>query len=331
LVAHIKSHVMKKTISLLFFVLISFSLAAQNANDSVSKAPLIVPSSTHLFAQKDGQDLYLSVYQPSEGSQTEVYGKEKPTIVFFFGGGFTHGARDEVFYHQWYKLLCDNGYRLVTVDYRLGMKGVKASGIKFVKKIDAAIQMATDDLFSATLYLVEHGGELGIDPSNLVLAGSSAGAIASLQGEWELCNRHEAAVALPEGFQYAGVISYSGAIFSKQGKIRYRDMAPCPHLMFHGTADKIVNYKQTALLNIHFAGTDAISRTFIKNGYVYRIYRFEGNSHEIANSMVRLLPETLEFLETNVIRQQKKRSDALISDPSIPIPEWASKGAKSLY
>ena len=59
-----------------------------------------------------------------------------------------------------------------------GVRGVTAS--EFTVLLDKAIHLAVEDLFSATSYLIEHQEELGIAPSNIVVAGSSAGAITSL-------------------------------------------------------------------------------------------------------------------------------------------------------
>lgn len=89
-------------------------------------------------------------------------------------------------------------------------------------------------MFSATDYLVKNGKSMGIDPDNLVVTGSSAGAITVQQAEWVLCNRAAAgrpgvagrqssdarfgglcdyghvADALPEGFNYKGIMAFCG-------------------------------------------------------------------------------------------------------------------------
>lgn len=49
----------------------------------------ITPDGTYMFAQRDTCDLFLDVYEPAPGSMTSFEGKEKPTILFMFGGGFT--------------------------------------------------------------------------------------------------------------------------------------------------------------------------------------------------------------------------------------------------
>ena len=54
---------------------------------------------------------------------------------------------------------------------------------------------------------------------------------------------------LPQDFNYAGVMSFSGAILSREGKVDFKSET-CPVLMLHGTADALVPYKQIAILNL---------------------------------------------------------------------------------
>lgn len=289
------------------------------------------PASTFKYAQRDLLELFLDVYDPAPGSQTALGGVEKPAILFMFGGGFMSGSRSDFGNLSWFRRLNEEGYRVIAIDYRLGLKGVKPASLKFISQVYSAIDMAVKDLYAATAYILEHAAQLGVRPDGIVLAGSSAGAISVLQGEWELCNGFEAAKVLPQGFNYAGVISFSGAIYSKEGGIRYRDMEPCPHMLCHGTADRIVTYRKLRFMNLNFAGTKTIAKTFIRKGYNYRILRFQDNMHEIAGAQMHLFDQTIDFLENNVVRGISYQSDALISDPEIQTPAWASGRASSLY
>ncbi|MDO5442332.1 MAG: alpha/beta hydrolase [Bacteroidia bacterium] len=276
----------------------------------------VEPDETYLYAEKDSTQLYLDIYYPSDGSEMTVNGVNKPTILYVFGGGFKGGSRDSYGTRAWFKMLADEGFTIVAIDYRLGLKNATKMGIGQAKLLYEAIRMAVEDTFSATNFLLENSEELDIDPSSIVVSGSSAGAITALQAEWEICNGSELASVLPEGFNYAGVMSFAGAIYSKQGSVRYKT-EPAPTLMFHGTADKIVTYKQIRLFNQAFQGTGKISKQYIRKDYDYNIYRFDGNSHEIAGAMVNTIPEQVRWLNTNVIAKEKRIVDALVSDPSI--------------
>ena len=309
--------------------LLKFELAAAVllAACSLSFAQ-IEPSGTYLYAQKDGQDLFVDVYEPSAGS--DVSGK--PAIVFMFGGGFKSGSRTDECYFPWYKMLCDRGFRVFSIDYRLGLKNVTKVGVSNASAIYDAIQIAVEDLYSATAFIVENAGAFGVDPSSIVISGSSAGAITALEAEWECANSAPRTSVLPKGFRYAGVISFSGAVFSKEGKVRY-DRAPAPTMLLHGTADKIVNYKETAFFKMHFSGSSVLAEEFGDQGYNYRIYRFNGNGHEIASidSMVASFDEQMNFISTNVMKGEKRIVDALVSDPAVPVSASANDGVNSIY
>ncbi|MBR4478711.1 MAG: alpha/beta hydrolase [Bacteroidales bacterium] len=277
---------------------------------------LLKPDETFLFAERDSINLYMDVYYPADGSEMTVDGVNKPTILYVFGGGFKVGRKDTPTAREWFRLLTDEGFTVAAIDYRLGLKGVEGMGS--INDVYNAIQIAVEDLFSATKYILDNAEEVDIDPSSLVIAGSSAGAITVLQAEWELCNRMGSSVMLPKGFHYAGVMSFAGAIYSRQGTVRYHS-EPAPHLLFHGTADRIVTYRQIHLLNHAFQGTKVLARIFKRNGYDYCVYRYDGNSHEIAACMYKTFPEQLAWLETNIIGKEKRTIDATVNDPSIEV------------
>lgn len=315
---------------ILAIIALAFALLSASA---APKETAIKPSGTYKYAQRDTCELFLDIYNPTKGSETTYKYKTKPTILFMFGGGFKSGNRDAEFYKEWFKTLCDNGYRVVSIDYRLGLKGSTNAGVnkEFVEEMDNAINVAVEDLYSATLWLLDEGIKHGVDPENIVISGSSAGAITVLQAEWLLCNHKQLAQVLPKGFNYAGVMSFSGAIFSKEGAIKFQ-MEPCPILLFHGTIDKIVPYKQMWLFNLRFAGSDAIAYTLKTNKHNYSIYRFYNHSHEIASSMMVNFPQEDYFIKENILKGTRRIVDAtVVEDERIKIPEWATGDYKDLY
>lgn len=289
-----------------------------------SAKSLPASDATYLFAQRDSCDLCLDVYEPS--------GKAKASVIFVFGGGFITGSRDSKEAREWFGELIANGYRVISIDYRLGLKGFHGAGLnrRFIEATRNAIDMAVEDLFSATAFIIENSAEIGIDPSSLVVSGSSAGAITAMQAEWEICNGGELAGILPEDFNYAGVISFSGALYNYEGGPVYAK-EPCPTLMFHGTGDKIVPYDRIKMGKLYFGGSKSLATAFQKNGFNYNIYRFKGNDHGIAGSMMRNINEELRFLETNVLKGEKRIIDATVSDPGLKNSDLASGGFASLY
>lgn len=314
---------MKKTL-----ILLALAIGAALLNSGNAAAQTIEPDGTYMFVQRDTCELFMDVYNPKRGSQTTFQGKKKPTILFMFGGGFIRGTRDNKDYHSWFSQMTANGYRVISIDYRLGLKGSKKVGVAQVNVLDKAIHMVVEDLFSATNFIIENAEQLGVDPANIVISGSSAGAISAMQAEYELANRSSWAQVLPEGFRYAGVMSFAGAILSREGKVDYAT-APCPTLMLHGTADKVVPYKQIKLFKLGFFGGGKLIERFQKFGYNYNMYHYLDNGHEVAGAMDRTVDLQTAFLENNVMLGQKRTIEAWISDPDI-VPAGI-KSLKDLY
>ena len=302
---------MKRIIFSIMTLITAAGLVAEAAE------PIITPDGIYIFEKRDTCDLFLDIYNPAEGSQTSIDGNEKPTILFMFGGGFIRGTRNDESYLLWFKAMTEDGYRIISIDYRLGLKGSDTVGVAQVGALDKAIHMGVEDLYSATNFLNENAAELGINPSNIVIAGSSAGAIIAMQAEYEICNGTSWTSVLPEGFRYAGVMSFSGAILSREGKVDYRLHSPAPTLMMHGTSDELVPYDQIAILHLGFFGGGKLVERFQKFGYNYNMYHFIDYGHEIAESMPTTMDLQKRFLETNVMKGKKRIVEAWISDPDV--------------
>ena len=303
------------------FLVAASGLAAQNL------------TGTYLYAQRDTCDLFFDVYDPSPGAETAFGEAQKPTLLFVYGGGFIHGFRSNERYFPWFKLLNDNGYRIITIDYRLGLKGVPMNfgpigQIRTARHTITAEYMGVEDLFSAVGYILSNAETLGVDPENIVLVGNSSGAIISLAAELSICNGEDIASVLPPGFNFKGLISFAGAIVGDSGVPVYKN-APCPTLLLHGTADGTVQYNKTQVMRLGMWGSSVLANIYRKNGYNYSIYRYHDHAHDIADSFVVLWPEQKRFLESNVMRGDRCIIDAYVDDPAIP--KWEAATLESLY
>lgn len=286
---------------------------------------------TYKYAQKDTSGLFLDIYRPAEGAETTFQGKPKPTIVFVFGGGFVMGERSEQWYLPWFRMFNEHGYTLVTIDYRLGMKGYKVKSglrgtIQASEQFLLAQQMGVEDLFSAISFLDENKVELGIDTGNLVLTGNSAGAIISLAAEYDiLCGRTQ---SLPEGFNFKGIMAFAGAVISVKGAPDFPS-APCPLLLLHGTADKAVAYDHYGALGRGLWGSSYLAEQFAKKGYRYSIYRYKDRTHDVAAYMETLWDLEEDFLENDVVLGRSRTIDAMVDDPGLPT--WGDISLDSIY
>lgn len=291
------------------------------------------PSATYLFGQRDGADLFIDVYDPAPGSETAFEGHAKPAILWLFGGGFVGGERNDPGYSSWFKLLNDEGYRVISADYVPSLKGEKlgfkpwqliSTAKKFVK---ACAEVGVQDCFAATRYILDNAQALDVDPQRIVLAGSSAGAMIALTAEWELVNGMPNAGVLPEGFNYAGIMSFAGAIMSGQGSPSWNS-SPCPQLLFHGTEDSLVNYNKIQAFKYGIFGTSSLVERLKKQGYPYWAVRLEGRGHDVAGSMIYLWKWEKDWLEQNVILGHGRISDETVNDPTMP--SWW-KGSLKVY
>ena len=286
--------------------------------------------STYMVAQRDTCDLFMDVYEPVAVPGDTL---SRPTILYVFGGGFIVGRRDDPWVLPWFKLLNENGFRVVSVDYRLGLKGIKMrfdvfhliESAGFTKK---AVDMGVEDVFASVRYLADHP-ELGVDMDNIVIAGSSAGAMISLSSELEACNRTVRAEILPEGFHFAGVMSFAGAIMSDTGKPAYK-RTPCPQLLIHGTADGAVQYEKMGFGRWGMFGSSFLADKVLKPaGYEYQIYRYVDHSHDMASNMMANWPEEKRFLEVSVMAKKRLVIDCTVDDPMMPV--WKSVTLDDIY
>lgn len=274
-------------------VLYSISAAAQDT--TVDKQ---IQKSTFIYNTHDTDVLKMDVYRLQAG------GKKQVCVLFVFGGGFYTGRRDQVYYNAYFNTLVRQGYTVASIDYRLGLKGGKKVTPFKTKPLKEAIAMAVTDLYDATAYLIAHADELGIDTGKIIISGSSAGAITALQADWEKRNHTSLTTALPEAFQYKGVIAFAGAILSYKGVLDYK-IPPAPTMLFHGTADKVVTYNKIRFFNKGFFGSQYLACRFKKKQYPYYFRRVHNRGHEIAGTpMYENLGEITWFIHNYVLQQK---------------------------
>ena len=271
----------------------------------------LTPDRTVKFASRDTCELYMDIYEPHVASAAQ----EAPTMIFVFGGGFISGERNHPSYGPWFDKLTAEGWRVVSIDYRLALKGRRLRIPKDRGVFLMAVDTAVEDLYSATKYLIDNASSLNIDTDKIAIMGSSAGALTVLSADWYLSNRAPLAQVLPEDFRYKGVVSLSGAVISDKGIPAYTRGA-APTLLLHGTVDRIVPYKGYSIFNWALAGSDRLAKVFAKNGANYNIIRFKDHTHDIASAFVESWAYIKNFLARNVLGDEKIIIDALVDDPT---------------
>lgn len=283
---------------------------------------------TYPFVERDST-LYLDVYKPA------VARADKAAVIAVFGGGFFTGARDNQYQLALADSLVKRGFTVISIDYRLGLKDkAKTEEYQGFFNIDNLFQycidIATEDCAEAVRWVVEHAEEIDIDPTKIVLTGSSAGAITVLQLDYCRANDLPEAYILPEGWKPAAIIPYAGGIMCRKRDLKY-DTDPAPTLLMHGTKDKIVNFKGFGLpFNPKLYGSKTLDRRMKKQHIPHWFIRFEGIGHEVASWFPGSVDIFCAFVD-QTLAGRISSLDATMSDSKLQPTEWTNMGLFELY
>jgi len=202
---------------------------------------------TYTYATKDGQDIQLDVYDDPTFAKAE----KRPVVIFSYGGSWENGQKEDG--KTFLENFAQEGYLAVGINYRLGIrmlkeKGVQINGENFASSYSQAITMGVEDLYDATKFILDRTDQWKIDPEKVIICGSSAGAINSMTAEYLICTDSPIATSrLPEGFNYAGVISCAGGVWVAGTDTLSWKKTPCPIIAFHGTKDQLVPYGKSVM------------------------------------------------------------------------------------
>lgn len=100
-----------------------------------------------------GADTTMDVFTPASATGP------LPTVVWIHGGAWISGSKENV--DPYMRILAAEGYTTIAVNYTIGPEGV--------------YPLAVHQLNDALAYIDAHADELGVDPTQIVLAGDSAG------------------------------------------------------------------------------------------------------------------------------------------------------------
>ncbi|MBQ0025396.1 MAG: alpha/beta hydrolase [Bacteroidales bacterium] len=316
---------MKRTLFVL--ILATLSLTAYSQNAAPADSARWKPDATVAYTTYPEQSLEMDVFYPQEKS-----GADRRCVVFIYGGGFINNNLRSSSTQSFCRRLADDGYVAIAIDYRLGLKGqVFKSKIGMIKPLGNAVSLAVEDCSKALSYIIAHAGELGIDPASIILCGSSAGAITALQTDYEICNRTANVKSLPEDFHPAGVVSFAGAIFSTDGKVKYKYGTPAPTLMLHGTADSLVPYDRIAMFGIRFSGSNDLVKVFKENHYPHLLIRYVGEGHGVSARMTDSYEQFIWFVDNFVAARHNYEMDITWNDHDhIPV-DWDNSQPDDLY
>ena len=196
---------------------------------------------TYQFAIKGSDTLFVDRhYDPSRMAEGNT-----PLMIYMYGGGWAFGSRGGRFTY-----LTDIGVQVISIDYRKGLTEYGYSPAP-PEKMEAASEMALDDLTDAMVFVLSKAGEWKVDVDKIMLEGSSAGGITTLMAIYDICNDGPYSKKFPAGWMPAGYIGYAGAIINRQQDLKWAKK-PCPMMFFHGSGDSTVtiDIKRSDALNV---------------------------------------------------------------------------------
>lgn len=284
-------------------------------------AALLAVGTTHasymqktVFTYSTSSELKLTRYEiPTDGATA------RPCIIFAFGGGFTHGNRDDERYQEYFDFMASQGYVVCSIDYRTALADFRptTTGIASFREFGAAlvnaVTVAATDFMTATAYVLDHAAEWGVDPAKIVGSGSSAGAITALQVEYLKANGQ--AALLPPSFNYAAMVTFAGAVLSADGEPAGLGKF-CPTMLFHGDADRNVPYNNLTLGNMGLYGSEYIATQMKAAGCAGAFWTELGLDHAMAiTPMHQNLYDIAGFLDHVLEGGQKQYDWSVITVP----------------
>jgi poly(3-hydroxybutyrate) depolymerase len=257
-----------------------------------------VTRETVVYSVKDTTQLHLDKYVDN----SVPYKGKRPVFIYVHGGGFATGSRINALQTQYCKHFAAKGFVAISIDYRLGLANKQQPDEATVMK---AVSLGYGDLIDATAFIISKANEWNIDTSKIIISGGSAGAVACLMAEYDICSGGEFSNRLPKSFNYAGIISHAGCIITHQNSLTWKK-APCPMLLMHGSVDQLVPFDTKSVSGDFYAGSNYLHNQFAKLNYPHWFYEEIGADHIVALKPLQYnFGETDEFIDKFVMNGKK--------------------------
>lgn len=274
---------MKRLMIICASLLLAFCISVGAQTTQQSANSFKADKTTVEFVVRDSKPILMDIYQ-FKNQKTE--GK-RPVFIYSFGGAWMMGSRIDDLCNPLYDHLCEKGWVCVAIDYRLG-SARGSDGKPLItppagyNPFQFSIDIGVEDIYAATTWLIKHADEYNIDPEKIVISGSSAGAINSMNAEYYICSGHQLAKDnLPSDFNYAGVIPMAGAVYltgENDTELRW-NKKPAPMCFFHGSADPTVTFDIERGNARHGFGPNYISKQLYTMDVPYMLYEYRDGDH----------------------------------------------------
>ena len=238
------------------------------------------------FKDNELLDLKLDLYF----SRTDSL-KKKPVVMLIHGGAFYIGSKESACEQALAYALAKRGYFVASIDYRLGFKPTATD-------IEMSAYRAIQDAHAALRFLAHHAPGIGLDPNQVYVGGTSAGAVASLNVAFMDNDERPERILEAEKKGLTGKIEDSGNRYTESFKIKavanmwgaVSDLniidadEKIPVLSIHGTDDVVVPFEY----DFPFRNSLMINRVIMDKMYGSKTIHDRLNILGIKNKLVAL-------------------------------------------
>lgn len=288
-------------------------------------------------------DLKLDIYYP----KTDLF-KNRPLVMLIHGGAFYIGSKESACEKALATSLAKRGYLVASIDYRIGFKLTPGD-------IELSAYRAIQDANAALRFLAHNAKGLGIDPNQVYIGGTSAGAVASLNTafmknderperiveanlEGKLGKIEESGNKYTETFNIKAVVNMWGAVADVNIIDRDENISV---LSIHGTADDIVPFENdypfrnslmiNRLVMDKMYGSKPIHDRLQILGIRNRLVSLDGLGHEPELATYNTLNNWMDTISNNVSRflYEETAPDVSLPPSQLAISERADM--KSFY
>ncbi len=288
-------------------------------------------------------DLMLDVYYP----KTDLF-KNRPLVMLIHGGAFYIGSKESACEKALATSLAKRGYLVASIDYRIGFKPTPSD-------IEMSAYKAIQDANAALRFLAHNAKGLGIDPTQVYIGGTSAGAVASLNTAFmknderperileaskqgKLGKIEESGNKYTETFNIKAVVNMWGAVADLNVIDRDEKISV---LSIHGTADDIVPYENdypfrnslmiNRLVMDKMYGSKPIHDRLQMLGIRNRLVSLPGLGHEPELATYNTLNSWMDTISSNVSRflYEETAPDVVLPPAQLSISE--SSDVKPFY
>ena len=288
-------------------------------------------------------DLKMDIYYP----KTDIF-KNRPLVMLIHGGAFYIGSKESACEKTLATSLAKRGYLVASIDYRLGFKltpgDVELSAYKAIQDANAALR-----------FLAHNAKGLGIDPTQVYIGGTSAGAVASLNTAFMKNDERPERILEAAQDGRVGKIEESGnkytetcnikAVVNMWGAVSDINIIDSDEkisvLSIHGTADDIVPFENdypfrnslmiNRLVMDKMYGSKPIHERLQSLGIRNKLVSLQGLGHEPELATYNTLNSWMDTISSNVSRflYEETAPDVFLPPAQLAISEQAD--LKSFY